>query len=92
MPNHDTSISAKYSNAVTPAPERAGNHPIIIIGGAQRPVTPTQFHRAAMSIVSRWCTDVVNGRKASLRDVRRQLAALESLYLDGEGAGEGVEL
>ncbi|WP_301847230.1 hypothetical protein [uncultured Parabacteroides sp.] len=91
MPNRDKSgIPAQGAQTTVSSTKRANLNSIE--GVISRPVTPTQFHRAAMSIVSRWCTDVVNGRKASLREVRRQLAALESLYLDGEGAGEGVEL
>lgn len=44
------------------------------------PVTPREFTRCAIAIISKWCSDIIAGRYASVYDVRKRLQSLEALY------------
>lgn len=44
------------------------------------PLTPREFTRCAISIVSRWCDAVISNRFSSVFLVRKQLETLEGIY------------
>ncbi len=44
------------------------------------PLTPREFTRCAIAVVSRWCDNVITGGFASVHSVKDQLSSLEKLY------------
>ena len=52
----------------------------LLSGNIKNPITPEELYRAAVSIVAKWCNDVVSGGYASMYDVQTQLDALQNIY------------
>lgn len=52
----------------------------LLSGNIAQPITPEDLYRAAVSIVAKWCHDVVSGGYASVYSVKTQLNALQNIY------------
>lgn len=52
----------------------------LLQGDIKAPITPAELYRAAVSIVAKWCNDVVSGGYASMYDVQTKLDALQNIY------------
>lgn len=52
----------------------------LLQGDIKNPITPEELYRAAVSIVAKWCNDVVSGGYASMYDVQTKLDALQNIY------------
>lgn len=52
----------------------------ILNGHITQPLTPTELYRCAVSIVAKWCNEVIADRYASMFDVTNGLESLEKLY------------
>ncbi|WP_290101283.1 hypothetical protein [Duncaniella muris] len=52
----------------------------LLSGNIKNPITPEELYRAAVSIVAKWCNDVVSGSYASMYNVQTQLDALQNIY------------
>lgn len=46
----------------------------------QEPLTPREFTRCAIAVVSRWCDNVLTGRYSSVESVGSKLDCLERIY------------
>ena len=46
----------------------------------QEPLTPREFTRCAITVVSRWCDNVLTGRYSSVESVGSKLDCLERIY------------
>ena len=44
------------------------------------PLTPREFTRCAIAVVSRWCDNVLTGRYSSVESVGSKLDCLERIY------------
>lgn len=91
MPKTNTSTSAKNSNAVTsgtlpyPYSHLTKAEIVSLFSGSEpaTPLTPREFTRCAISIVSRWCDAVLSGRFSSAFSVHHQLETLARIYKNG---------
>lgn len=52
----------------------------LISGDIKAPITPAELYRCAVSIVAKWCNEVIADRYASMFDVTNGLESLEKLY------------
>ena len=52
----------------------------LLQGNIKQPITPDELYRAAVSIVAKWCDDVIADRDASMFDLKNRLEALEKIY------------
>ena len=52
----------------------------ILNGHITQPLTPAELYRCAVSIVAKWCNEVIADRYASMFDVTNGLESLEKLY------------
>ena len=52
----------------------------ILNGHITQPLTPAELYRCAVSIVAKWCNEVIADRYASMFDVTNGLESLENLY------------
>lgn len=52
----------------------------LLQGNIKKPITPDELYRAAVSIVAKWCDDVIADRYASMFDLKNRLEALEKIY------------
>ena len=50
------------------------------MGNITQPITPADLYRCAVSIVAKWCNEVIADRYASMFDVTNGLESLEKLY------------
>lgn len=82
MPNHNTSSKVNNSSHTAPAFDRLTKAELIelLSGDIKNPISPAELYRAAVSIVAKWCNDVVSGGYASMYDVQTKLDALQNIY------------
>lgn len=82
MPNHNVSAAAKHSNCNAPAFDRLTKAELIelLSGDIKNPISPAELYRAAVSIVAKWCNDVVSGGYAFMYNLQTQLDALQNIY------------
>lgn len=52
----------------------------LLMGNITQPITPADLYRCAVSIVAKWCNEVIADRYASMFDVTNGLESLEKLY------------
>jgi hypothetical protein len=52
----------------------------LLSGDIKAPITPAELYRCAVSIVAKWCNEVIADRYASMFDVTNGLESLEKLY------------
>lgn len=57
-----------------------GTHDIRTLEDIQEPLTPREFTRCAIAVVSRWCDNVLTGRYSSVESVGSKLDCLERIY------------
>lgn len=82
------SISANNSNAATPARQSATSFDKLtkaqlielLSGNITQPLTPDGFYRCAVSVLGKWCDDVIKGNYASMYNLQTQLDALQNIY------------
>lgn len=82
MRNPSESNGTKYSTSATPAFDKLTKAELIqlLYGNITQPITPGEFYRAAVSIVARWCNDVISGNYASMYNVTSKLDAIKDIY------------
>ena len=88
MANMDKSIGPKNSTAATSRTngtksfEQLTKKQLIELleGNITQPLTPEGLYRCAVSIVAKWCNEVIADRYASMFDVTNGLESLEKLY------------
>lgn len=83
MPKNNVSVrSVKHSNGNALAFGKLTKAQLIELlqGDIKNPITPEDLYRAAVSIVAKWCHDVVSGGYASVYSVKTQLNALQNIY------------
>ena len=54
----------------------------LLSGDIKAPITPAELYRCAVSIVAKWCNEVIADRYASMFDVTNGLESLEKLYIN----------
>lgn len=52
----------------------------LISGDIKAPITPAELYRCAVSIVAKWCDNVLTGRYSSVESVSSKLDCLERIY------------
>lgn len=52
----------------------------VLLEDIQEPLTPREFTRCAIAVVSRWCDNVLTGRYSSVESVGSKLDCLERIY------------
>ncbi len=52
----------------------------LLQGNIKQPITPDELYRSAVSIVARWCNDVIKDNYASMYDLTSKLEALKDIY------------
>ena len=67
-------------NGRTSTSSPRANSSNFLSGNIKNPITPEELYRAAVSIVAKWCNDVVSGSYASMYNVQTQLDALQNIY------------
>lgn len=83
MPKSPESISAKKSNAATPTSfDKLTKAQLLELlnGRVTKPLTPDGLYRCAVSVLGKWCNDVVSGCYASMYDLTSKLEALQNIY------------
>ncbi len=82
------SIDPKYSTVATPRTngtksfEQLTKKQLIELleGNITNPLTPDGFYRCAVSVLGKWCDDVIKGNYASMYNLQTQLDALQNIY------------
>lgn len=54
--------------------------PMFHLEDIQEPLTPREFTRCAIAVVSRWCDNVLTGRYSSVESVGSKPDCLERIY------------
>lgn len=52
----------------------------LLEGNITQPLTPEGLYRCAVSVLGKWCDDVVKGSYASMYELTTKLEALQSFY------------
>lgn len=52
----------------------------LLSGNITQPLTPDGFYRCAVSVLGKWCDDVIKGNYASMYNLQTQLDALQNIY------------
>lgn len=86
MPNlSESSRPAKNSSGATSVPYPYSHLTKaelieLLSGDIKAPITPAELYRCAVSIVAKWCNEVIADHYASMFDVTNGLESLEKLY------------
>lgn len=81
MRQTNTSSKANNSSRTTAFDKLTKAQLIYLLqGNIKHPITPDELYRAAVSIVAKWCDDVIADRYASMFDVTSRLGSLEKIY------------
>lgn len=88
MPNRDKSIGQKNSTVDTPCIkstksfEQLTKKQLIELleGKITKPLTPEGLYRCAVSVLGKWCDDVIKGNYASMYELTTKLDALKDIY------------
>ena len=87
MPNlSESSRPAKNSSGATSVPypyshlTKSEIVRLFHLEDIQEPLTPREFTRCAIAVVSRWCDNVLTGRYSSVESVGSKLDCLERIY------------
>lgn len=73
--------TAKNSNGSTQFNKLTKAQLIELLNGRiTRPLTPGGLYRCAVSVLGKWCNDVVSGGYASMYDLTSKLEALQNIY------------
>lgn len=52
----------------------------LLQGNIKQPITPDELYRCAVSIVARWCDDIIKCGYSSMYDVTSKLEVLKDIY------------
>lgn len=52
----------------------------LLNGRVSKPLTPDGLYRCAVSVLGKWCDDVIKGGYASMYDLTTKLEALQNIY------------
>lgn len=88
MPNRDKSIGQKNSTVATPRTkstksfEQLTKKQLIELleGNITKPLTPEGLYRCAVSVLGKWCDDVIKDNYASMYELTTKLDALKDIY------------
>lgn len=88
MARTDKSIDPKHSTVATPRTkstksfEQLTKKQLIELleGNITKPLTPEGLYRCAVSMLGKWCDDVIKGNYASMYELTTKLDALKDIY------------
>lgn len=88
MANANKSIDPKHSTVATPRTngtksfEQLTKAQLIELlkGNITKPLTPEGLYRCAVSVLGKWCDDVIKGNYASMYELTTKLDALKDIY------------